>query len=67
MPKVQLKNINLVSTSKGESQPFPFPNALAKTFASLRKLHLPTAKFPQSHCPVQGFQETRVKCMEEMV
>jgi len=45
---------------------FPFPNALDKTLVWLRKLYLPTAKFPQSSCPAQGFQETGVNCLSEV-
>lgn len=46
---------------------FPFPNALAKTFVALGKLYLPTAKFLQPNCPVQGSRDTTVKCLREMV
>lgn len=40
---------------------------LAKTFVLLRELYLPPAKSPQLKCPVQGFQETTVKCLREVV
>lgn len=49
-----------------ENISLPLPK-LTKTFVLLRKLYLPPAKSPQFKCPVQGFQETMVKCLREVV